>query len=218
MRQADMLVEYSPLAPFVAAVLKDKTTADLLDQVQKFRSIVQFSQQVEVTGAKGTPVYAYGSLAEGKEGTNPGLWRVDLKVVKKFPISQLNDVQVTLGGVKLAEFDDFDRLPRGFYDNYDSAQVFGENYGGLDFGFGGKNVIWVESWFGPIARDHYKALSTCGYYSDQVLEFLPELHNENPARLMMITCVQVDKRTIYGALGVLESQGIHTNRDFQFED
>jgi hypothetical protein len=95
----------SDLAPFVAAVLKDSVTADLLEENRKLRLELQKCRTVSITGPNGAPVYAVGRFEEGMHSGNPNLWAVSLhETGVSFSLADLRSVEVRLGGICRAMF------------------------------------------------------------------------------------------------------------------
>ena len=70
----------SDLAPFVAAVLKDKVVADLLAEHARLQQLVSFGQNLALTGPQRFPVYATAQLDEGTGGVR---WKVALQSRKR---------------------------------------------------------------------------------------------------------------------------------------
>ena len=64
----------SDLAPFVASVLKDRTVADLMTEIDELKKEAQRKDderlRVEITGPRGTPVYYQASMKDGYNATN----------------------------------------------------------------------------------------------------------------------------------------------------
>lgn len=56
----------SDFASFVAASLRDKAMAELLQENAKLREKLQESKRVTITGPGGAPLYAYGSLNDSE--------------------------------------------------------------------------------------------------------------------------------------------------------
>lgn len=97
----------SDFAPFVAAMLRDKTVIELQEEIVKLRNERAQLRVVEVTGPKGAPIYARGRLDEVKDycseyelgdDQSDTTWVLILEQVQPCPLSALRSVQVRLGG------------------------------------------------------------------------------------------------------------------------
>ena len=96
----------SHLAPFVAAVLKDKTVEELVQKVEQQERALQRMYKVEITGPQGTPVYAEGQFDQGNYddgNTSDAIneWLVDMtrKEGVQWPLRGLRNLELRLGGV-----------------------------------------------------------------------------------------------------------------------
>ena len=54
----------SDIAPFVAASLRDKVVADLMDENNNLREKNRALNLVKITGPEGYPVYAHGQVSD----------------------------------------------------------------------------------------------------------------------------------------------------------
>lgn len=119
----------SDLAPFVAAALKDKVVADLLEENRRLKRQVDSFQRVRITGKNGFPVYTEHDFTKGKP-TDHGWWVVRLPSSKTpstestTPIpcrmSQLADCEVHVGNFRNMTCRDFtecffDGNPKGYF-------------------------------------------------------------------------------------------------------
>jgi hypothetical protein len=66
----------SDLGPFVAAHLRDKVIADLLQENKKLKIQLGSARKISITGPGGSPVYAEKDFSEGRYDPNvmPGEW------------------------------------------------------------------------------------------------------------------------------------------------
>ncbi|KAL3904479.1 MAG: hypothetical protein SGARI_004907, partial [Bacillariaceae sp.] len=98
------------MAQFVAAVLKDKTVGELIEQVEQQQAELNELVKVEITGPGGKPVYVKGLFHEGsflgdENGSHGWVpvssWFVVLKEKERTecPVRNLRGVEVRLGGV-----------------------------------------------------------------------------------------------------------------------
>jgi hypothetical protein len=145
----------SSLGPFVAAVLRDRTVADLLEENEKLRRQLKQRWAVEITGPEGKPVYARAQFdQDGAYGGNPRLWRVPFAknhnkdttttttattIIAPCPLSELPNMEVRVGGMCKAKFgnnSDFE----GFID-FDQSSSEGYD---LNFCFVGGGDLWLD--------------------------------------------------------------------------
>jgi hypothetical protein len=148
----------STLGPFVAAVLRDRTVADLLEENDKLQRQLKQRWAVEITGPEGTPVYAQAQFdQDGAYGGNPRLWRVpfaknnhrnkdtttntntNTTIIQPCPLSELPNMEVRVGGMCKAKFgnnSDFE----GFID-FDHTSSEGYD---LNFCFVGGGDLWLD--------------------------------------------------------------------------
>lgn len=104
----------SDLAPFVAAVLRDRTVTELKKENDELRQKVDQFVKVQVTGPKGTPIYYEGSLKNGYDTpTGTGYWidlchcddvssleyRIDNGVEGGVYLNDIKTFEVRLGGL-----------------------------------------------------------------------------------------------------------------------
>jgi hypothetical protein len=79
----------SDLAPFVAATIRDKVVDDLMKEVDSLKLQLSKTQEIEVTGPNGTPVYATGMLDQGVYTEDGEFWEVDLVERIGVPLSAI---------------------------------------------------------------------------------------------------------------------------------
>jgi hypothetical protein len=134
----------SDLAPFVAAVLKDKATADLLQENDELRFALRTSRVVTVTGPGGTPVYAEGQFEEGRHAYNPNLWEVDLRATGvTCPLVDLLNIAIRLGVCKASLVNgDHEGFADGAYDKH-------ERTGPVSIFIQGSGRLWLTVLVAP---------------------------------------------------------------------
>jgi hypothetical protein len=127
----------SDLAPFVAAVLKDKTVMDLNKDIEELREELREESRerekeillVEVTGRGGTPVHYQASLIDGETDLfKDDLWNVYFEQKKYefgedivLPLNLIKDLEVRLGGIVVLD------MEHSSNDTYDEGYNFSEN-------------------------------------------------------------------------------------------
>ena len=91
----------SHLAPFVAAVMRDKTVEELMAKVKEQQQQLKDTMKVEITGPGGTPVYTKGQFENGEwDWGDLGAWRItQLEKVEDCPVNKLTRVEVWIGGI-----------------------------------------------------------------------------------------------------------------------
>lgn len=65
----------SDLAPFVAAVIRDKVVMEQSETIAQMKAQLDTSRAIEVTGPKGNPIFAIGSFQDGK--FHPDCWDLE---------------------------------------------------------------------------------------------------------------------------------------------
>ena len=86
------------LAPFVAAVLKDKVMHDLQEEVKLLRDKNRALSSIEVTGQNGQMIYARGSLDSGECGPEETRWLVPVKQVQQMSWQDIIEMEIWIGG------------------------------------------------------------------------------------------------------------------------
>ena len=105
----------SDIAPFVAAMLRDKVVQDMEKEIQTLRGQLQVCQRVEIrsmeTRDDPTAVLAHGKLEDGTYERGGNLFRIPLQATATTtPLSQLCNLRVTVGGIhqgQLSAISDF---------------------------------------------------------------------------------------------------------------
>jgi hypothetical protein len=105
----------SDLAPFIAAVLRDRTVDEMKNEIDGLQSKLKDQEderlQVQITGEDGSPVYYEGSMKNGSPEQLPGggIWTVKLDV--NDVVLPLNSIaaglEIWLGGILLQWFDPY---------------------------------------------------------------------------------------------------------------
>jgi hypothetical protein len=100
----------SDLAPFVAAVLKDKIVMDLKKENEELRKREDERLLVEITGRGGTPVHYQASLKDGFDYSRNNEWIVNIEDKKNdigedivLPLNSIADLEVRLGGIIMVD-------------------------------------------------------------------------------------------------------------------
>ena len=94
----------SDLAPFVAAVLNDRTVAGLIQENNELKSELTDRDNerllVEVTGQDGSPIYNKGSMRNARRcGIHHNVLDFDNDGRDGFPLSSLTGIEIRVGGV-----------------------------------------------------------------------------------------------------------------------
>ena len=112
----------SDLGPFVAAHLRDKVVADLLEENQQLKTQLQSARRIAITGPGGSPIYAQKDFSQGRydptELSSGEWWEVSFdktyneKEGEEKPsvckLSNLPSCEVRIGSfvkIKVGEFD-----------------------------------------------------------------------------------------------------------------
>jgi hypothetical protein len=174
----------SDLAPFVAAALKDKVVADLLEENRRLKRQVESFRRVRVTGKNGFPVYAEQDFTHGKP-TDHGWWVVRLpspfnnnktalssttataaEVPIPCPMSLLAECEVHVGNFRnmtCRDFQDcfFDGNPKGYFSLFATKG------------------LWLCCYLDGVSDPHYRALCRAAAGQDSVDTILQQ-HFEEP--------------------------------------
>ncbi|CAB9526095.1 expressed unknown protein [Seminavis robusta] len=165
----------SDLAPFVAAALKDKVVAELLEENRRLKRQVDSFQRVRITGKNGFPVYAEHDFALGKP-TDHGWWVVRLPTAATTvsplvepipcPMSQLADCEVHVGNFRnmtCRDFQDcfFDGNPKGYFSLFATKG------------------LWLCCYLDGVSDPHYRALCRAAATQETVHEIL-RTHFDDP--------------------------------------
>ena len=100
----------SDLAPFVAAVLNDRTVAGMIQENNELKSRENERLLVQITGKNGTPIYYEESLKNAGRNRDDQIFlrfnigsRADL-TTDGLPLSSLDEIEIRLGGVVVQRF------------------------------------------------------------------------------------------------------------------
>jgi hypothetical protein len=132
----------SDLAPFVAAVLRDRVLTEMKQENDKLLAQPENSRAVQIMSASGT-VYAEGRFQDGFYG-EPSLWAVILTKVVSCPLSDLENVQICVGGICMADLRANSNV-RGNYMGLQSESSAGMDgcYQGISFRIAGTGFLYV---------------------------------------------------------------------------
>jgi len=128
----------SDLAPFVAATIRDKVVMDLKEENDKLREQLRQRWAIEISGAEGTPVYATGQFDQGE--AKDTFWVINLSEVQPCPLSALEDVQITVGGIMKAVLGNdsvFDSMFDADDEDHDNGKC-------VNFYFAGGVNLWLR--------------------------------------------------------------------------
>ena len=109
----------SDLGPFVAAHLRDKVIADLLQENKQLKKELHNARRVSITGPGGSTVYAEGDFSKGRYDplVMPGEWweipfasEPGKYTSKSCTLSMLPTCEVRIGGFVKIKMGDVDRL------------------------------------------------------------------------------------------------------------
>jgi hypothetical protein len=207
----------SDLAPFVAAVLKDRTVAGMVQENNELKSKLTDCDNerllVEVTGQHGLPIYYKGSMRNGGRSGDDH-WCVRLEENNTFlPLIILPDLEIWLGGTLVHQFtyitDSSTRLSGGLF------QVDNESDGGIgsiQVTTGAARyppvVYCIFGKIGPMRRTDYEELSMMDVTQ------LMDLYQNRPA-LINVGYIMFDKKKIRGTMALLEKLGTDILEPFQ---
>ena len=214
----------SDLAPFVAAVLKDKTVTDLTRENEELREREEERLLVEITGRGGTPVYYQTSLKDGK--THPfesDLWNVCFKQKKNengedivLPLNLIKNLEIRLGGIVVSDMKYLSTDIEGggctFSDNEENSQVGNIYWGYLDKSI--SPIQYLLCRVGPVLFEDYLSLIGDNFrgLTDASIDSFPVRFNQTQANLM-INGVGIKKDKIGSLLSIVERMGISTRTD-----
>ena len=122
----------SDLAPFVASVLRDGAMAELMEEINKLKLLVDERLNVKITGRRGSPIYYEGSLKdgycshrgrcfevmfdEGEEDDNDDTDNDDTNDAKAktkataLPPTALKDLEIRLGNTVIQRLENIDTI------------------------------------------------------------------------------------------------------------
>ncbi|OEU06660.1 hypothetical protein FRACYDRAFT_265801 [Fragilariopsis cylindrus CCMP1102] len=210
----------SDLAPFVAAVLNDRTVAGLIQENNGLQSRLTESEKerlvVEVTGQNGSPIYYKGSMRNGGR-LGDDHWLVHLeKNDTVLSLISLSDLEIWLGGTLVEQF-------RYITDNLKSFD--GRNFKEIDnasnMGRGSIRVISATALktpvvactygrIGPMLRTDYKELEAMTNVTQ-----LMDLYQNRTAPGIFIEYIIFKNKGIRGIMALLEKLGTDMMEPFQ---
>jgi hypothetical protein len=115
------------MAPFVAAVLRDKTVSDLMEENQKLKTYIQNHSLIQITGRFRQPVYWQYSLRHANgtiKGVNSSMFDDGGDILFesdecRFPLDEsLFEIEVWMGGILLQQAMGNCELDRSWYRPY----------------------------------------------------------------------------------------------------
>jgi hypothetical protein len=150
----------SDLAPFVAAVIRDKVVTEQQCEIKSLRFLLEkerkSSRRVSITGPRGKPIFAESQFDDGNFDYSPELWKVEFSNSRMCSLTELRDMEVRIGGICKARFGN--GIVEGFvndiYNNYDETKKSGT----VSIWFGGSSGIWLNISIGGIEREQYASL------------------------------------------------------------
>jgi hypothetical protein len=135
----------------VATLLRDRVVADMMQKVDDLTERLQKSQAVQIVSASGT-VYAEGQFEDGcyYSSNHTALWAIELtKQLASCALSDLNNVQICVGGIQKAEFRADSTAVR--IDQQAGTTRYKDGWGTIGFGFGGTS--WLLLKLGPFPSE-----------------------------------------------------------------
>jgi len=159
----------SDLAPFVAAVIRDKCVKDLQAENESLRAA---GETVEISNLPGTQVYARGKLTGGFPAGSGEHWQVKLEQLAPCPLADIHRVQVRLGGIPLLDSGCIDRTACWVLGFVVGCYDFETQLGLMEWDFRtSQSVSSLSIRCGPFeSLDEYE--STDDGYSDRTNPFL----------------------------------------------
>jgi hypothetical protein len=168
----------SDLAPFIAAVLKDRVVAETKQENDNLTERLQKSQAVQIVSASGT-VYAEGQFKYGcnQSSDSVTLWAIILtKQLASCALSNLNNVQICVGGIRKADF-----RANSVVDGV-VLHRYMDGWRTIGFGFGGTGGLLVkvgpfpsEEVFRSQVREDIEPENMASYLTQELAVNHPEL-------------------------------------------
>lgn len=90
----------SDLPPFVAAVLRDQTVADLMRELKEQKERVGKMQEIDIRA--GERVCFKGKMDQGKYAKIGEFWWVSVEQVADLPLAEIGSLEILLGGTVVA--------------------------------------------------------------------------------------------------------------------
>jgi hypothetical protein len=141
----------SDLAPFVAAVLRDKVLAEIKKENDSLLQQLQKARAVQIISENGT-VYAEAQFEDGSYRGNPNLWLVNFtNQLAPCKLSDLTNVQICTGGICKAHFGP-SSIVEGFIER-DEESTYVDGWGYINFCFGGTGQCWLSVKVGPFPSE-----------------------------------------------------------------
>lgn len=211
----------SDLAPFVAAVLRDQSLSQLLEENKALRDQLEKHQTLEITGRNGTPVYYKSSMSKGEISGDGDAWNVPFPENGHIPLDEIRNLEIRVGGDVRATFyngtvesnidilvEDFDR------DRPQDPQMAGIRFWfqnsdhGRDSG-GGVRMVWAQ--YGPVRFQEY--LEVHDLEGNEMYDALLDSCASTSAQYVVISSTEFSMRDIGGTMQIIEAQGIQTEEE-----
>jgi len=195
----------SDLAPFVAAVLRDRTVEEMKQEIDDLRAELSRTRKVSVTGPFDSPVYAEGQLENGRlaglAGPDyPRLWRVDLGALAVCSVAAFQGIEVRVGGICVAKFQDNDAYEcRAISYSHETRVVL------IQCRFYGPSSLKFTVLVKPVSHEDYDRLEQ-EYAS--ILHGLNDQFGENQEITVTFQSIEFANRTVLGALQNLGIENI----------
>ena len=209
----------SDLAPFVAAVLKDKTVTDLTRENEELRQREEERLLVEITGRGGTPVHYQASLKDG----HPHPWLSDRWIVNfeqkeenengedvGLPLNVVGNLEVRLGGIVVSD------MKYLSYDiDHDEGCNFGNNeedpqIGSIYFRYRDNSISpiveYVGHSVGPVPKTDFLTITDGNSVADLLNGGFSV--SSNKTLHSTIFCVEFNREKIESLLSIVERMGI----------
>jgi hypothetical protein len=195
----------SDLAPFVAAVLRDKVVQELMEENEAMRKQVATFKTVEITGPDGDPVYTRAQFDEdGGYHSNPNLWSVHFpegKQLLPIPLSMLEDIQIRLGGEDKASFNDEYSVEAYFLDENTRDH---ENGKVVTFYFSGSSSLWLAVMVDGWPRERWQATVDEQWDAEELFGHLVQTVASEAPSGKLVTFLEVDF-VVKSVRGIIES-------------
>jgi len=191
----------SDLAPFVASVLKDRTVADLMTEIEELKKEAQRKDderlRVEITGPHGSPVYYQASMKDGYAmppvDSSDDFW-VPFDAQNHNHTTVLNlaatieGLEVRLGGVLVFKFSHtvmttasvashMNGFDQEHLDIPQMGNIFFRNDGHPELLYDDYAVSMLRGKIGPLLYDEYDALSSQMSRSHWAVTAVPDVVN-----------------------------------------
>mmetsp|Transcript_36080 Transcript_36080/g.61517 ORF Transcript_36080/g.61517 Transcript_36080/m.61517 type:complete len:251 (-) Transcript_36080:768-1520(-) len=168
------------LAFAAAAAIKDHALEQQTNELVNLRKTLRASQEVEITGLMGRPVYCRGSFQDGNFRENMGMdppgvaWEVELSNDEAFedgaPLRNLCDMEIRIGGIVFATTRaavGTQCRVRGAASNQSRNDVLCPIFSG-DEGFRYNRIAWMAINFTNLPDGPWRHLQSCATHNNRV--------------------------------------------------